>query len=88
MANPLPIKCPKGVWTKVATNVTSGTIGRKGNQGKYTQTYRLTGEYAPTDITEGVLLFANSESEKIESPDPIDVYVLAVESKGEVRADL
>jgi len=50
MADPVLIACPADVWTKVATNVTTGLINifKKTNT-RYYQTYRDTGGGAPSN---------------------------------------
>lgn len=89
MANPVATSIVKGAWRLVATNVTSGIIHKLDvSPSRYLQTYRLTGEAAPTDINEGAILFENGSSESIESSDPIDVYVWAKDADGSVRVDV
>ena len=89
MANPSVVVITKGQWVPVAINVFSGTINRLNTKPDiYLQTYRLTGEAAPTLETEGAILFEEFSAEPIESPDGIDVYVWAKGFDGKVRADL
>ena len=90
MADPIIIPCPEGEWTPVATNVTVGKIHKKSTKPRvYFQTYRDTGETAPTTIDEGVEMFINSIiSESIVSSGAIDVYVWTTEEAGSVRVDL
>jgi hypothetical protein len=90
MANPIyPVPVPKGSWIKVATAVTTGTLHRKDNTPTYKQTYRLTGEAAPTLEAEGVLMFVDDpEKEIISHNAPIDVYVWCVNADGKLRVDV
>lgn len=89
MANPLFIEIEKDKWTKIATGVLTGIVHKvKSTPDNYMQTYRLTGESAPTLKSDGVLLFSDSQNESIESSEEIDVYLLANGADGEVRVDL
>lgn len=89
MSNPLFVDCPADVWTKIATAVTTGQVWKAQSVAEYLQTYRLTGETAPTDRGEGMKLFADDKnSEEINSSAPIDVYVFVVGSAGRVRVDV
>jgi hypothetical protein len=89
MADPARITCNADEWTIVATNVTSGQVNRLNKKPNlYLQTYRMTGNAAPTDITEGVPVFVDSESEEIASAAGIDVYIMAVGQDGEIRIDV
>jgi hypothetical protein len=86
MADPVLTACPQGVWTKVATNVTTGmihVISLKPN--KYHQTYRDTTGVAPTTLDEGVPF---EGSLQISAAAGIDVYVWATGDDGNVRVDL
>lgn len=89
--NPAIIACPADTWVKVATNVLVGTIYRRtAIPGVYLQTIRVTGDPAPTDDTDAVLLFNSSGcgESAISSDSAVDVYVKAVRNAGEVRVDL
>ena len=88
MSNPLFVDCPADTWTKVATAVTTGQLWKAQSITEYLQTYRLTGEAAPTERSEGMKLFSKSDSDKIDSSAPIDAYVYAVGSAGRVRVDV
>jgi len=89
MANPVSVTCLADVWTKVATNVTSGTISKQINSpAKYVQTYKLTGEAAPTDDDEAGPLFSCADYAIINHSVAIDVYVKAITTAGAVRVDL
>lgn len=89
MANPVIKNCNANEWTKVATNVTIGQINRLDKKPNlYLQTYRMAGADAPTEQTEGVPLFVQSDSEEISSSAGIDVYIMAVGDNGEVRVDV
>ena len=93
MADPVLVSTPKDVWTKVATNVTSGQILKLYEQPQgYFYTHRLTGTSAPsatTDKDESVEIFrGNSNSEKIENSVGIDIYIMCTVAAGKVRVDL
>jgi hypothetical protein len=86
MADPAIVACAAGAWTKVATNVTAGVIWAKDNPGQMLQTYRKTGEAAPTLINEGMPL--QIPGQEISSLTGVDVYIWAKENAGSVRIDL
>lgn len=89
MANPVMVDCTADTWVKVATAVKAGWIHRKTNKTAiYLQTYRLTGEAAPTDQSESIQLFMKEESEPINADVAIDVYVYCVGETGRVRVDV
>ncbi len=100
MSDPLVIEIVAGIWQKVATAVTTGTINRLQTGFKYYQTYRDTGGTAPDALVgntlplEAVTMFDETDQEKIESTSAIDVYVLALKvdnlstELGRVRVDL
>ncbi len=89
MSNPVFVDCPADAWTKVATAVTTGQLWKANTAPGYLQTYKLTGETAPSDRGEGMKLFSDDKnSEEISSSDPIDVYVFAVGAVGRVRVDV
>lgn len=89
MANPVFVDCPADEWTKVATDVTTGQIWKANTTPAYLQTYKLTGEAAPSDRGEGMKLFSDdNNSEEISSSEPIDVYVFPVGAIGRVRVDI
>jgi hypothetical protein len=87
MANPAIVACPADTWTKVATNVQVGNVWLMNtNPALYLQTYRLTGEAAPTLKSEGVRV--NQPGTDIDSSPGIDVYIYAVKNAGSVRVDV
>lgn len=94
MANPLTVSCPADVWTKVATNATAGMVHKFyddddiADPTAYLQTYRVSGEAAPTSKDEGVVCFYESNSEIIESSYGIDVYIMPIDRAGSVRVDI
>jgi len=90
MANPVTIDCPAGVWTRVAQNVTAGRIKMASTAPNlYLEIYRMTGDPAPTNQSEGIPAFPDDGvSSNITSTNPIDVYIMAVGKDGKVRADL
>jgi len=86
MADPVIEACPAGEWTAVATNQTTGVIHiLKTDPDKYLQTYRDTGEAAPTLIGEGVPF---EGSLQISAAAGIDVYIWPIGKAGNVRVDL
>ena len=89
MADPEIISCPKDVWTKIATNVTTGQVHKMLKApAVYLQTYRETGNSAPTDLSDSVPLFVGESQVPISSISGIDVYVYPVGKAGSVRVDL
>ena len=86
MADPVITPCPEGEWTKVATNQTTGVIHiLSKNPKQYLQTYRDTGEAAPTAIAEAVPFI---EHLTISAATGIDVYIWTQGADGSVRVDL
>jgi hypothetical protein len=83
-SNPLSVSCTKDTWTKIATNVVTGTVYKQSNApANYLQTFKLTGEAAPTDEDEAVVLFEPGRiSVPISSDSAIDVYVMAKGADG------
>ncbi|MCK5612880.1 hypothetical protein KAR91_63995 [Candidatus Pacearchaeota archaeon] len=76
-------------WNLVAENVTTGFIHLMDTKTRiYRQTYRLTGEAAPTagDRAEGVKM--NFPGESISHNAGIDIYIWCDTDDGEVRVDL
>ena len=90
MANPVLVDCPVDAWTLVATNVLSGTVKiLKIDPDAYYETYRVTGETAPTESPGdndfdgfhfGSLLYISDGS-------GIDVYIYPKGKAGRVRVD-
>lgn len=90
MANPVyPVPCPKGVYTKIATNVLTGNIYRMKTNVGYFQTTRLTGTAAPTARNEAVEMFVEFPNrEPINNSEAIDVYVWCDNDDGILRVDV
>lgn len=90
MADPVLKTIPVSVWTKVATNVTTGGVLPTKNGPAYVYTYRDTGNTPPAaaDYTEAKEL--PWEGKSISASAGIDVYVSVSEGSeaGEVRVDL
>lgn len=86
MANPAIVACAADAWTKVATNVTTGMVHVKMSRPSYSQTYRLTGEAAPTDLTDAIPLPDGSHA--ISATAGIDVYIWSHQYAGAVRVDV
>jgi hypothetical protein len=88
MGNPVLVACAKDSWTKVATNVQTGFIQQvSGAPNGYLQTYRDTGDAAPTLETQGVVAFEKDITEPISATAGIDVYIWAHRAAGSVRVD-
>lgn len=86
MADPVVVACPADVWTKVATDVLTGVVHIRSNGPRlYLQTYRDTGETAPTSKADAVPF---DEPLIISDSAGIDVYVQPVKKAGSVRVDL
>lgn len=100
MAIPTIVTLTENEWVIVATGVTTGVIDRKATGIKYYQTYRNTGDTAPTNPTtnqipdEAIQLFKNGEQAIISSRTPIDVYILSkredkeITTQGKVRVNV
>ena len=91
MADPVVVSCPQGVWTKVATNVTSGAIQRFERKRILTKTtflhtYRDTGNPAPSDLSDAMVL--TEDTLLINSTAGVDVYIYAQNRTGNVRVEL
>lgn len=82
MANPELIETPKDVWTKVATAVFTGSVDVKTTIPKYIYDSRVTGDPAPTN--KATALPFDGDNMPIESPEAIDVYVMALNHDGSV----
>ena len=86
MADPVITACPVDVWTKVATNVTTGFVHiLKTDPDRYLQTYRDTGAAAPAN-NDGAVPFDTPLP--ISASAGIDVYIQPVGKLGSVRVDL
>lgn len=87
MADPVIVACAADTWVKVATNVTTGFVWiMKSGPNVYVQTYRDTGEAAPTDDTDAVKM--PPPGMPISASAGIDVYIKARNVAGSVRVDL
>lgn len=85
MATPVLITVPKDTWTKVLTNVKLGNVWIIDNAAEYYQTYRDSGDAAPTSDAEAVWLPRPGAG--VESSIDIDVYILTRKTDGVVRVD-
>ena len=99
MADPQVVAISQWVWTKVATNIVTGTVHRLNTLVDYYQTYRDTGGSVPiaptvgTVPTEAVKMFSAKAFEDIEYTTGIDVYIMGASRSessniGSVRVDL
>ena len=86
MPNPVIVPCPKKAWTKIATDVVAGNIHLIDTRATYLQTYRETGDAAPTLVTEGVAI--SPPGVPISAVSGIDVYIWCERAAGSVRVDL
>ena len=87
-ADPSLIVITKDTWQKVATNVTTGQIHIKNTSpDSYFQTYRITGNPAPTVSDEGVYM-PWGKLQTISSAAGIDVYIYCKGKDGRIRLDL
>lgn len=88
MANPVVIDVPTGAWLKVGTDVLTGFIHILKFDSLYLQTYRLTGDAAPTvdDPTEGAEM--DRPGAPVSSSVGIDVYLFCTSAAGKVRVDV
>jgi hypothetical protein len=88
MPNPQLTNCADGVWQLIATDQIFGYLFKMDNKpNKYLFTYRLTGQPAPTEATEGTPIFVTDEKKFVISGLGIDIYVMAVGGDGRVRYD-
>lgn len=85
---PSIVSCPVDAWTKVATNVTAGMIYVKNSGPIYLQSWRETGEAAPTLESEGVGMDETEAGNEIKIDRAIDVYVMCLNAAGSVRVDV
>ena len=82
MPNPQIVNIPEWTWVKVATTIKCVVINRKKSEVYYYKTYRLTGEAAPAVPTQGTIpqeairIFDLNNEERVDSSQPIDVYVM------------
>lgn len=83
MANPIIVVALANQWTKVATAVTGGVIDQMTDD-MMLQTYRETGEAAPTEREEGVQWEGQME---ISNNTAIDIYIWS-EVEGKVRVSI
>lgn len=93
MANPsLPIDCPEGQYTKVATGVLSGQIWRIKGNAEYYYTYRVTEDPAPTEFSGAVRIFKDDDSSEnfvnLEFKELVDIYFYCLGADGQVRVDV
>ena len=83
MADPALVTCPADTWTLVASSVTEGYVYIKNTQpNTYLQTYRDAGNAAPTDDSTAEYMI--NPGAPISATAPIDVYIKAVATAGEV----
>lgn len=91
MANPLIVDCTKNSWTEIATDVTAGLVhvDLPFLEIVWYQTYRLTGEASPADLTdEDGAVKLLKPTDVINASEAIDVYVWPRHEDGKIRVDL
>jgi len=87
MANPVVMNLEKGVWHKVAENVTKGYVHILSSGGySIKQTYRVFEGDAPTGDDEGVVM--GEYGSPISAVSGIDVYLFSEFSEFTIRVDL
>lgn len=86
MADPTIASLTANTWNLVATSVSAGFIWIRKTDVQYLQTYRNTGNPAPTLKTEGAPVYLPGAP--ISANVPIDVYIYPVDDDGEVRIDI
>jgi hypothetical protein len=86
--NPLVVSCPEGVWTLVASNTQSATIHKLSVEpGVYKQTYRISGQAAPTDDADAIIIFETDTLHVFSHSPGVDIYIKAIGGDGSVRLD-
>ena len=86
---PVTVNCPADVWTKVADGVSAVLLHRKSTMpGGYLWTYRLAGNPAPTDASEGVVAFDEGDTKNFQTELPVDIYIRPLRQAGIVRVDV
>jgi hypothetical protein len=88
--DPVKVEIPADTWTLVASNVTTGLITIKQWQSsRYYQTYRMTGNPAPTgDHNEATSTVTNNPEINISSTEAVDVYLYCYQLNGEIVVSL
>lgn len=83
------VTCPANQWRLISTNITFAVINRISVvPNKYLIATVNTGGTAPVGKSVGIEAFKNSKSnstEIIKHPDPVDIYIWADESQGEIN---
>lgn len=86
MANPVVVKCPKNVWTLVATNVQSGNIWITKSGVEYFHSHRVHGEDGPEGVSEKAPM--GKPGLPIRSAVGRDIYIYCANKDGVVRVDV
>lgn len=88
MANPINVTCPKDIWTKVASNITSGVVKIIDTRPNlYLETYRINADPSPAN-NDGANPVDSNRELIIQSSLSIDIYIQPVGADGEVRVDI
>jgi hypothetical protein len=80
------VDCPEDEWTKVATNIKTGALAIATPGRKVLQTYRNTGEAAPSDRSDAAPI--ESMYCKITHSDSIDVYLYPIDGDISVQVSV
>jgi len=86
MADPVKVDIPANQWTLVASNVVGGVISiKKWQPSRYYQTYKMTGNPAPTgDYNIDTSVETLKREITIQGLGAIDVYMYCIDFDGEV----
>ncbi|MEE9499581.1 MAG: hypothetical protein V3V24_09610 [Nitrospinaceae bacterium] len=86
--NPLVVSCPDDTWILVAPNTQSASIHKLSVEpGVYKQTYRISGQAAPTDDTDAIIIFETDTLHIFSHSPGVDIYIKAIGGDGSVRLD-
>ncbi len=86
--NPVVVSCPEDVWTLVAFNTQSASIHKLSLEpGSYKQTYRISGQAAPTDDADAIIIFETDTGHVFSHSPGVDIYIKAIGGDGSVRLD-
>lgn len=88
MENPVVVPCPADEWTLIGSDIRGTRLHRIGSQAtNYVWTYRLIGDPAPTDPSEGKSLFDKDDNFQLPKTKGLDFYVYPHKKDGSVRLD-
>ena len=83
--NPVVVNLPADQWTKVVSDITTGTIDKKSiKPNVYRATFRIAGD-PPGDLdADAVTIFIRVPYVIVSNDDQIDVYIKPVRSDGQI----